>query len=77
MAFGSDRKSKVKGGPSPHLLLARLVVVTTVPSKKKLLSKSQLLGLVELPLRFTPVTEVTEGQLSPSSSQVDDFICLS
>lgn len=63
--------------PSPHLLLACLVVVTTVPSKKKLLSKSQLLGLVELPLRFTPVTEVTEGQLSPSSSQADDFTCLS
>lgn len=35
------------------------MVVTTVPAKKKLLPKSQLLGLVELPLGFTPFTQAS------------------
>lgn len=35
------------------------MVVTTVPAKKKLLPKSQLLGLVELPLGFTPLTQAS------------------
>lgn len=35
------------------------MVVTTVPAKKKLLLKSQLLGLVELPLGFTPFTQAS------------------
>lgn len=36
------------------------MVVTTVPAKKKLLPKSQLLGLVELPLGFTPFTQASK-----------------
>lgn len=35
------------------------MVVTTVPAKNKLLLKSQLLGLVELPLGFTPFTQAS------------------
>lgn len=35
------------------------MVVTTVPAKKKLLPKSQLLGFVELPLGFTPFTQAS------------------
>lgn len=35
------------------------IVATTVPAKKKLLLKSQLLGLVELPLGFTPFTQAS------------------
>lgn len=59
MAVGSNGKSKVKRGPYQHLLLPHLVMVTTVPSKKKLLPKSQLLWLVGLPLGFMPVTQAS------------------
>lgn len=43
----------------PSFLTSLPMVVTTVPAKKKLLPKSQLLGLVELPLGFTPFTQAS------------------